>query len=453
MTDSALTFTSDDPLLQDGFNWAKAQALAYAFTGDPVGDWYEAALPGRGAFCMRDVSHQATGAQLLGLASFNRNMLHRFAENISARRGWCSYWEIDKFNRPCPVDYRDDDFFWYNFPANFDVLDCCLRQYLWTADRAYLEDPAFRFFYAKSVNEYVQHWDWDRDGLMEHDPSYGFRGIATYNEEVPDPLVGGDLISAQAAGYRAFADLLDLEGRETEATSYRNQAAALRRLYNDSWWDAQRQCFYGFMNQDRSFSADDQGLNNIFALYFDLADAEERISRTLDAIIQTEPFINVESRSYIPEVLYRYDRNEAAYTVLKSLFDQNLPRREYPELSYALIGALGMGLMGLKADAREHLVCTLPRLTPETGQAEMRGISVFETHLDLCHFGCTETTLTNQGRQPFYWRAAFPGQADTLFVDGKAWAVQQATRWDGEQESFVLLRVGGGEKHMVSKSG
>jgi hypothetical protein len=453
MTDSGLTFISDDPLFQEGFTWAKTRALAYAFTGDSVGDWYEASLPGREAFCMRDVSHQATGAHLLGLAGFNRNMLHRFAEHISARRGWCSYWEIDKFNRPCPVDYRDDDYFWYNFPANFDVLDCCLRQYHWTADRAYLEDPAFRFFYAKSVNEYVRHWDWDRDGLMEHDPSYGFRGIATYNEEVPDPLVGSDLVAAQYAGYVAFAKLLDLEGREVEAGSFRDQAAALKHLYNEEWWDAQGKRFYGFMNQDRSFSTDDQGLGNIFTLYFDLADGEERISRTLDAIIQIEPYINVESRSYIPEVLYRYERNEAAYTALKSLFDPHLSRREYPELSYALIGALGTGLMGLRADAQEHRVSTLPRLTPETGQAEMRGVPVFGTHLDLCHVGCMETTLTNHGRQPFYWQAALPGQADTLFVDGKAWTAQQAIHWDGERESFVLLRVGGGEKHTVRRGG
>jgi hypothetical protein len=454
MIESQLTFLSDDSVLQEGFTWAKAQALAYAFTGDPVGDWYEAALPSRAAFCMRDVSHQATGAHLLGLAGFTRNMLHRFAENTSARRGWCSFWEIDKFNRPCPVDYRDDDYFWYNFPANFDVLDCCLRQYLWTADRTYLEDPAFRFFYTKSVNEYVQHWDWDRDGLMEHDPSYGCRGIATYNEEVPDPLVGGDLVAAQAAGYRAFADLLDLEGREMEATSYRDQAAALKRLYNEEWWDALGKRFYGFMNQDRSFATDDQGLGNIFTLYFDLADGEERVSRTLDTMIKIEPTLNnVESRSYIPEILYRYGRNQAAYAVLKSLLDPHLPRREYPELAYALIGALGTGLMGLKVDAREHLVSTLPHLTSETDQAEMRGVPVLGTHLDLCHMGCTETTLTNQGWQPFYWQAAFPGQVEMLVVNGQPWRAQQATRWDGQRESYVLMRVGGGEKHTVCKSG
>lgn len=43
--------------------------LSYAHDGtDSVGYWYEAALPQRETFCMRDVSHQSVGAQILGLS-------------------------------------------------------------------------------------------------------------------------------------------------------------------------------------------------------------------------------------------------------------------------------------------------------------------------------------------------------------------------------------------------
>lgn len=444
-----LTFTSDDPSLEDGFRWAKDQALAYVRTGDPVGDWYEAALPGRAAFCMRDVSHQATGAHLLGLARFNRNMLHRFAENIASERDWCTFWEIDQNNRPCPADYRDDDYFWYNLPANFDVLDCCLRQYLWTADRTYLDDPIFRFFYAKSVNEYVQQWDRDQDGVMEHVPSYGFRGIATYNEEIQHPLVGGDLIAAQFSGYRAYANILELEGRESETRAYREKAEFLKGMYNEQWWDKDARRYYGFMKQDRSFSTDDQGMASLFALYFDLAGGDERVNRTLDVSIALEPNTNVETRSYIPEILYRYGRNQAAYAMLTSLFDPALPRREYPELSYALIGALATGLMGLAADARERLVSTLPRLTPETGWAKLLHVPVFETQIDFSHNGCFESALTNQGRRPIYWRAALPGQVENLIVNEKLWPAQHAHGLAGQRESFVILRVNGGETQTV----
>jgi hypothetical protein len=138
---SELDLASSDAHLVASFHWAKKQALSYVFDNDPVGPWYEAALPGRHAFCMRDTAHQADGAQALGLAKYNHNMLRRFAENISASRDWCSYWEIDRLNRPAPVDYKSDTEFWYNLPANYDVLDACYRMYLWTRDKSYIEDP------------------------------------------------------------------------------------------------------------------------------------------------------------------------------------------------------------------------------------------------------------------------------------------------------------------------
>ena len=73
-------FTSSDKELENAYNWAKKMALSYAHdNSDPVGYWYEAALPQREAFCMRDVSHQAVGAHILGLAKHNKNMFTRFA--------------------------------------------------------------------------------------------------------------------------------------------------------------------------------------------------------------------------------------------------------------------------------------------------------------------------------------------------------------------------------------
>ena len=62
-------FVSTDKHLDNTYNWARKMALSYAHDGtDPVGYWYEAALPQRETFCMRDVSHQSVGAQILGLS-------------------------------------------------------------------------------------------------------------------------------------------------------------------------------------------------------------------------------------------------------------------------------------------------------------------------------------------------------------------------------------------------
>ena len=139
---------------------------------------------------MRDVSHQSTGAQFLGLGSRTLNMLHRFAASISASKKWCSWWEITRDNLPAPVDYNNDHDFWYDLPANFDVLDASYRQWLWSRNRAYL-DEVFLNYYRQTVTDYVQAWDHDHDGLLEHLPHSGHMGIATYDEDLQDEVLVG----------------------------------------------------------------------------------------------------------------------------------------------------------------------------------------------------------------------------------------------------------------------
>lgn len=130
-------FTSTDLQLERSYKWAKAKALSYAHdSGDPVGAWYEAALPNREAFCMRYVSHQTVGAHIIGLAKHNKNMMMKFAENISEPKDWCTYWEINRHDEPAPVDYASDTEFWYCLNANFDVIQTCLKMYEWTGDTA-----------------------------------------------------------------------------------------------------------------------------------------------------------------------------------------------------------------------------------------------------------------------------------------------------------------------------
>jgi hypothetical protein len=53
---SGVQFHSSDPVLNTRFDWARKQALACVHDHAPIGPVYEAALPGREAFCMRDTS-------------------------------------------------------------------------------------------------------------------------------------------------------------------------------------------------------------------------------------------------------------------------------------------------------------------------------------------------------------------------------------------------------------
>jgi hypothetical protein len=444
-----VAFSSSDKYLVEGFDWAKAQAMAYVFIGDPVGDWYEAALPGREAFCMRDVAHQSTGAQVLGLGHCTRNMLRRFAGNISESRDWCTYWEIDKDNRPCAADYQDDRHFWYCLPANFDVMHCCLRQYLWTGDRTYLDDPAFRYFYAKSADEYVHRWDRDRDGLMEHRPEYGHRGIASYDEQIVHPLVAGDQVAAQYAGYLAFAGLAEMEGNYPVAEEFTAKAQTLRALYNAVWWNENAGRFNSFISADHTFCPDYHGGANFLPLYFGLVEAGRKTLLALEDVIR-HGRRNIEERSYLPEIFYRYGRSEAAYAELCAQLDPAYDRREYPEVSYAVIGSLATGMMGLSPDARERTIATLPRLTAATAWAELSNVPALGNVISVRHDDTGETVFTNHYGPPLYWRATFPGAAGQLRVDGSNCRALGGTGINEQEESWVILRVARGETHRVS---
>src|SRR6478609_8108979 len=216
-----VTFKSSDPAMELAFNRAKSMALSYkGNSSDPVGPWYEAALPSRSAFCMRDVSHQSIGAEILGLSNENKNMLSLFAKNISENKDWCSYWEINKYGKPAPEDYRNDKEFWYNLNSNFDVMFACWRLYLWTGDESYIKSPEFENFFEKSATKYIDRWVLGADSLLTRpefpNPAIPFnikddfhrcRGLASYSEGIPGLKMGVDLVAAIYRGLLTYSSV------------------------------------------------------------------------------------------------------------------------------------------------------------------------------------------------------------------------------------------------------
>ena len=464
---SSLEFSSPDIHLAESFRWAKQQAMSYVFDNDPVGPWYEAALPGRYAFCMRDVSHQADGAQVLGLARYNHNMLRRFAENISASKDWCSYWEIDRSNRPAPVDYKNDAEFWYNLPANFDILDTCYRMYLWTGDRSYIDDPVFLNFYDRTMTDYITRWDLSPDRIMKRKsdipPPPFFRGDPTYEESSRDNLVGVDLLATQYAAYRAYAAIKAIRG-DTQAAqlSWRN-ALQMKSLINTVWWNSSEGYFYSLYDKGHRF----KGRAGSDLLYRDAAeDGPKAVSalHTLLAQIKTEPSTAVEAKSHYAEVLYRYGDASAAYAQIMDLTREGRERREYPEVSYSVLGALVTGLMGirvapvLKLEAVvqgkpfETVVETLPQLTGETSWAELCNLPVQGNIICVQHKGRQRTKLTNKTGRALRWKAAFPGSSAVLIVDGKSTKAQSESTSLGRRVSWVNLQVPAGHAIEVKVS-
>jgi len=457
-TGSPLELETPDAKLAAAFAWAKGQALDYVFPAaaydDPVGDWYEAALPSRFAFCMRDVSHQANGAHVLGLAAFNRNMLGKFAGGISPSRDFCSYWEIDKWDRPAPVDYKNDRDFWYNLPANFDVLDACWRQYLWTGDKDYVGNAAFLEFYRRTIKDYIEAWDKDGDGIPEHRSAYGNRGLGGYDEGPFSDRTrfGADLLAVEARAFESSAAIFDVRGEVAEARRLRGRAAALRSRYAAGWWNESRGQYADFALADGSLAFEGQFWGGVFPLYFGLLPAGPRRDATLRRILAREPE-GIEVESYLPEVFYRYGREEAAYAEILALSDPGKFRREYPEVPFAVIGAMATGLMGITPDARTRTVETRSGLTDATAWAELRSVPVFDQVIDVRHDGRRRTSLTIRSGGDLIWKAVFEGVREELEIDGAAHRASRGADEAGRPISWVTVKMTAGRTSVVGSKG
>ncbi len=480
--ESPLTLTSSDPQLVEAFSWAARQASGYAFDGDAVGPWFEAALPGREAFCMRDVAHQAMGAHALGLQAHVRNMLGRFAENISDARDWCSLWEIDRHNRPAHADYRNDRDFWYNLPANFDILDACYRMYLWSGDPAYVNDPVLLNFYDRTVTDYTERWKlapdqvMTRPRLMNRSPTpdidakfTGSRGIPGYNEETDDFVAGLDLLATQYAGFHAYARIQEARGNFAGARTWLARAADVKALVNGRWWDGKSNDFYDHLTTTYTLAPRGATTWNSAELYWPVAADGEHLRASLARLVgqvQRARSSPVEEQSHHPEVLYRYGAPEAAYDQLMDLTRPDRARREYPEVSFSVVGAVVTGLMGVGVDpvppGREaalldyfanRFVMTLPQLTSKTAWAELRHLPVRGNRLTVRHEGIAATVLTNERGPAVVWRAGFSGRFDALVVNGGRVEASRLVLPPGREISVVRIVVAPGTSARVEAPG
>lgn len=444
---SPLLLTSNDTTLTASFRWAKAQASAFAFEGDPVGPWFEAALPGREAFCMRDVAHQVMGAHALGMQRHVHNMLTRFAASISDARDWAGYWEIDRHGNPAHADYRNDRDFWYNLPANFDVLDAIWRMYLWSGNRDYVDGDTFRTFQDRTVTSYVERWQLEPSAVMTRprmlyapvtpDPDAKFtgnRGIPGYNEDTDEFSVGLDLLAAQWAGFSSYARILEARGDVAGARTWLAKAGEVRALVNSRWWDERTRSFYDHLSITRELAHRPKAAWNSAALYWPVAEDGAHVAGALQALrdqVRTSPPAPIEEQSHHPEVLYRYGAPGEAYGELLSLSSPARARREYPEVSFAVVGAIVTGVMGVSVDPvpvggegallrwfENPAVTTLAQLPAGATYAELEHLAIRANDVTVRHTGARATAFSNLRGPALVWQPAFAGRHEALLVNG-----------------------------------
>lgn len=450
--DETAVFTSSNKQLEDTYKWAKKMALSYSHDGsDPVGYWYEAALPAREAFCMRDVSHQSVGAQVLGLEKHNLNMFTRFVENISESKDWCTYWEINRYNLPAPADYTNDREFWYNLNANFDVIQACLKMYEWTGDETYLKNPKFTYFYEKSFNDYIERWMLEPDKLMDRplfmnspenfNPNNNFhtcRGLASYVENFRTLTMSSDLLACIYAGYKAYATISYLNGDQATAEKARQSATEYRDLLENKWWDAKTNSYYNFWTSEKTFH---QGEGDSFILWLDATDRPERIRATMSGLLAGE--WNAENTSHFPVLFYRLGYDEEAYKTLVAL--PGMHRSEYPEVSYGAVEGIASGVMGLTPSAINNRIMTISRLGGEAETAELKNVPVFAGYVSIEHTGRKESRFTNNTGKSILWRAAFKGDHAKITINGETHKAITQTDVLGNVYSYIDTEIANGE--------
>lgn len=451
---NSVSFHSSNPALEKAFIWAQQTALSYrGKPGDSVGPWYESALPPRSAFCMRDVSHQSIGGEILGLSKENKNMLTLFVKNISAGKDWCSYWEMNKSGKPAPEDYRNDTAFWYNLNANFDVMNACWRLFLWTGDKAYINDPAFIGFHEKSVHEYIDKWVLQPDSLLsrpahpnapvpynETDAFHRCRGLPSYSEGVPNLKMGVDLVAALCNGLKTYAAILWANGAlKTDPVQYLKKAQQYQQHIERYWWDGAASQYHTYITNDGVFG---KGEGETFLLWFDALRDSMRTAKTIEHLVSQN--LNVENLSYFPYILSRFGYPGKAYEYILHLSDPSTPRREYPEVSFGVIEGIVQGLMGIDADARKNLVSTLfsggesETLSIENLPVLGGSISVMEQK--------KITTLENKGKRPVTWRIKFQGKYSFIKAGDKKIKVTYETDMRGNDVSFADIQVSPAKK-------
>lgn len=454
-TDKTIIFNSSDKELNTVFEWAKTQAIKYVGdSNDPVGPWYEAALPAREAFCMRDVSHQSIGAEILGLGTQNLNMFLKFAKNISDAKDWCTYWEINRYNQPAPVDYANDKEFWYNLPANFDMVGACWRLYKWTGNENYINDQDFLNFYEKTFNEYIESWQLQADKIMDrpqfmnspspfnaNNPFHSCRGLPSYVESFQEMTCSADLLASIYYGLNAYSNILKENKQNTIATETIKKAEEYRELFDSKWWNSSEKAYETFLTIQQEFA---KGEGETFILWFDIAQQKERIVACINNL-QNGTW-NVENRSYFPVLFSKYGYLNEAYDEIISLSSPATPRREYPEVSFGVIEGIVSGIMGIEVFAPENQITSCPNLISSVEWTDLKNLKVMETKIDVKHQGKTKTTLCNNGTADVNWKAKFPGQHSSIIVNGKEKTASPETDCIGNYFSFITVNVKAGEK-------
>ncbi len=465
---ASLALETSNPKLERSFQWAVQKALSYVQTGKTgVVDGHErqrqsvgsvkyipsywAGYTWRTAFYSRDYCHQAAGAHLLDLQQENLSMLRAFAGSATAGRKWYPLWALNFDGSPFKLDYAGDHSFVREVPAVFELVEQCHRQYLWTGDPAYVTDPVLSNYCARAVTEFIQlHDTLIPNGVAEGDGSGNiFRGSATYNE-IRSPLIeAGDGIACQYQALLAYAGLLAARGEPGQAAAFERKAGDLRAFFNTQWGVKTNETLYVRGYDTRKRALTDFGRENSWFMPMKFITLPSpRTDAYLDFIARSVDSpggrpSNLEAISYLPGVFFPYNRAEEGWKWLEYIMDQ--PDREYPEISYTLIGHVVEGLLGFEPNAPERSFLTVSRLPRAVERLGVRNLPLAGHRIGVTHEGASRSAAAHtSGPRPLKWHACFYGDHAAIAVNGQPMPARP-TLLHGVRASVVTVELAPGQ--------
>lgn len=449
---AGIVLRSSDAALTDAFNWSKWRARQHVQTGKsgPInvnGDApgpeivdyipsYWAGYAHRTAFYSRDFVHQASGAQLLGLAEENKSMLTAFASTANEARKWYPLWALNFDGSPYTIDYKSDTNFVREVPAVFELVEEAAEQYRWTGDADYLNDPVLWQFYDKAVTDFIALHDTRLpNGVAEGTGKGIFSGAASYDERPGvETIEAGDGISSQYAAFRAFASMAAAKGDDELAEEFRKRADRLQEYFNDEWGvtggqaeyvrarDGEGAAILGFGREPSAFEAikniidPDAKRSHDFLPYLDRMFSEDRPE-------------NIEALTYVPDALFEYGHDAEAFAWMKDIVShlhephvvaQQGVNGDYPETSFTLVSQTVEGLAGVDPDAPHDAVAIESHLPSALQWLDLGHIPVGGHQVGVRHDGRTKTTVTHEdGLQPLSTTVRFDGGWKWIVVDGE----------------------------------
>jgi hypothetical protein len=276
------------------------------------------------------------------------------------------------------------------------------------------------------------------------------RGIPSYTEDSKGFIFGADLLASEYRAILSFQEIASTTADRKLAQQMQPAANAIQDLLERVAWSKTQHHYLGTIRKDLSGS----GSGDALVLYFGAAKDPAHLRGALDYISSPNYWkhINIEAESYLPLTLFRYGRAAAAYQVLADLSSPYKNRREYPEVSYAVIAALVGGVMGLEpSHSGEPFDVRTLSLLPATDRATLSGVAIGGNHLEITHVGRSQTRLKNNAGPPLRWRAAFIAGGSHLRVNGQLIIARRTKLASGETIGWTDVIVPSAASVVVSR--